>query len=78
MTVSFIVKLIQSELDLGRVVDVEKHCEVLHHAFPDLSHHQIQDIILKIVAERGGGAVWGAPDDKIGKSGGLKLIAQNS
>lgn len=67
MPISFIERLVRSELELGRVVDVEKHCQVLHHAFPDLSHHQIQDIILKIVAERGGGAAWGAQGDTIAK-----------
>jgi hypothetical protein len=60
MPVPFIAKLIAAEIELGQVVDVEKHCKVLHVAFPHLSHKDIQNIIIEVVAARRGGAAWGS------------------
>lgn len=52
-------KAVQGDLAQGKVVDVEAYCRSFAPLCPDLTHKQLEDIILELVTIRGGGAVWG-------------------
>lgn len=59
MQMTFISKLIEAELDLGHVINVQRYSKVFHHAFPDLSHDDIHDLVAGLVVSRSSSTAWG-------------------
>lgn len=58
-TVDTIRNIVRDEIARGTVIDVENYCTLLQPKYPELTHKQIQELLLEVVCKHGGGARWG-------------------